>query len=249
MSDNKVTLIGYYGGDYTHANSAWQSTNVELDIELPDDINERGKAIYNETVKHKKKSTKDLLKMLAENLHETPFEKSLLHFQVTSEIASHIHFIKHRIAVSINSESARYKELSDKWYLPDDWENIHVERTFPYSEGADFVDDCSCNVYDWKCILNEYNQLGHQLYHEAMKQLTPTLGRKRAKESARFFLPYAKQLDYDVQFNFRSFIHFQQLRNNEHAQLEIHKIAQLMLDQVRNIKGNPFKHSLEAFGY
>ena len=96
-------------------------------------------------------------------------------------------------------------------------------------------------------MLDSFSKLGHQLYHLACEQLTPKLGRKRAKESARYFLTYNKQLDYDCMFNFRSFVHFQQLRNSEHAQLEIQQIAQQMLDLVKAIPGNPFKYSLEAF--
>jgi thymidylate synthase ThyX len=70
----------------------------------------------------KEKRIGKLLAFLAENKHHTPFEKSYLHFLVTCETASHIHFIKHRIGVSVNAESARYKELKeDKYYIPEDW--------------------------------------------------------------------------------------------------------------------------------
>jgi thymidylate synthase (FAD) len=90
---------------------------------------------------------------------------------------------------------------------------------------------------------------GNKLYHDCLEQLTPILGRKRAKESARFFKTYNSQIAADVQFNFRSFMHFQQLRNSEHAQLEIREVAQEMLRLVQQIPGNPFQHSLKAFGY
>lgn len=63
--------------------SAWTSTSREIDEEK---LNRLPK----------------LLKFLAENHHETPFEKSSLHFLVNGEIASHIHLLKHRIGVSIN---------------------------------------------------------------------------------------------------------------------------------------------------
>ena len=78
---NEITLVGVYGSDHTHALSAWTSTSRELTEE-------------------KQSRIPALLKMLAENSHETPFEKSSLHFLVTSEIASHIHCLKHRIGVS-----------------------------------------------------------------------------------------------------------------------------------------------------
>src|SRR5271165_5696794 len=105
MHENKVELIGTYGGDEMHALSAWTSTSREL---TDDKRGRMGK----------------LLKMLGEEGHGTPFEKSFLSFLVTTDLASHIHILKSRIGVSVNSESARYKELKDdKFYIPNDWSN------------------------------------------------------------------------------------------------------------------------------
>jgi len=249
MNDNSVTLLGYYGGDERHCISAWQSTNLELDIELDADIQKRIHQLFAETQKSKLKCSSELLEMLGKAGHHTPFEKSSLDFQLTGEIASHIHALKHRVGVSINSSSARYKESQDQWYIPDDWE-LPIERTSTYSqypEAHDFIDNTGSD--SWTEALNEYAKVGHGLYHMAIAELTPELGRSRAKESARFFLPYCKQLDFDMMFNFRSFMHFQGLRNSEHAQKEIKEIADLMLNLVREIPGNPFQHSLKAFGY
>ena len=51
----------------------------------------------------------------------------------------------------------------------------------------------------------------------------------------------------DVMFNWRSFYHFQKLRNSEHAQVEVRQLAQDMLELVKQIEGNPFKETIEAF--
>ncbi len=204
--NNRVELLGYYGSDLTHAQSAWTSTSRDLTEEK---INRIPK----------------LLNMLASEGHETPFEKSSFHFLVTVDQATHIHLIKHRIGVSVNGESARYKELKeDKSYIPEDWDNR------------------------WAIALQNFTDRANHLYHECLEDLTPILGRKRAKESARFFKTFNSQIDMDVMFNFRSFVHFQRLRNSEHAQVEVRELAQQMLELVKNIEGNPFKHTLEAFG-
>lgn len=135
--------------------------------------------------------------------------------------------------------SARYKELEDKWYLPDDWEDIQLdEHSISYEP----------NGYTLKQLLDDHTRRSHKYYHLAIEKLTPKLGRIRAKESARYFLSYNKQLDFDIMFNFRSFAHFQELRNSPHAQLEIREIAQMMLEQIKAIPGNPFQYTLEAFG-
>jgi len=51
----------------------------------------------------------------------------------------------------------------------------------------------------------------------------------------------------DISFNFRSFVHFQGLRNSEHSQKEVRELAQQMLELVKNIEGDPFKHTINAF--
>jgi flavin-dependent thymidylate synthase len=143
---------------------------------------------------------------------------------VTVDQATHIHLLKHRIGVSINGESARYKELKeDKMYIPKDWD----ER--------------------WTLILGEHTAKSNALYHMCLEELTPVLGRKRAKESARFFKTFNSQITMDVMFNWRSFAHFQGLRNSEHAQVEVRELAQEMLELVKNIEGNPFEHTIKAF--
>ena len=201
--DNKVELLGYYGSDEVIACSAWTSTSRNLTDE------KRGRI-------------QRLIEMLWINGHETPFEKGSVHFLVDTDIASHIHLLKHRIS-SLNAESARYKELKeDKYYLPEDW------------------------PIEWAAELQKYTVMGNDLYHQCLEELEPVLGRKRAKESARFFKTYNSQIQADVMFNMRSFANFIQLRNSEHAQKEIREIAQQMWDLVATIEGEPFKFSLEA---
>ena len=166
-----------------------------------------------------------LIDMLWSNGHETPFEKGSVHFLVDCDIASHIHLLKHRIS-SLNAESARYKELKEnKMFIPEDWPAF------------------------WQRVLEEYTEDGNRLYHKCIADLEPELGRKRAKESARFFKTYNSRIQADVQFNMRSFANFLKLRNSEHAQKEIREIAQKMLDLVRNIEENPFRHTLNSWGY
>jgi len=221
---NKTELIGYYGSDEIHACSAWTSTNRDLSED-------------------KKTRIPSLLKMLADAGHHTPFEKSSLHFLVDCDIASHIHLLKHRIGVSINGESARYKELKeDKFYIPDDWEGVYPT----HDVGSP---DCPIVTTEnsWFNILEEYTRTGNTLYHQCLKDLEPVLGRKRAKESARFFKTYNSQIQADVMFNWRSFVHFLHLRNKKDAQKEIRDIAAEMLEFVKNIDGNPFRYTIEAF--
>lgn len=225
--NNTVELLGFYGGDEINACSAWTSTSRNLTDE-------------------KRARIPQLLKMLANDGHHTPFEKSSVHFLVNTEIATHIQICKHRIS-SLNAESARYKELKeDKYYLPEDWENIKVSDVSNNFDLFYNIDaELNCN---WLEVLESYTNIGNDLYHKCLIDLTPVLGRKRAKESARFFKTYNSQIQGDLQFNWRSFVNFQRLRNSEHAQLEIKELAQEMLRLIKKIPGEPFKYTLEAFG-
>src|SRR6056300_1552456 len=215
--DNKVELLGYYGSDEVISCSAWTSTSRNLTDE-------------------KKERIPSLIEMLWVNGHETPFEKGVVHFLVDTDIASHIHLLKHRVS-SLNAESARYKELKeDKYYIPEDWNDIEV---------SNWPNDMPMRY--WTDVLKDYTEMGNGLYHKCIKDLEPVLGRKRAKESARFFKTYNSQIQADVTFNMRSFANFIKLRRSEHAQLEIREVADQMLKLVENIEGEPFKHTLEAW--
>ena len=217
MNKNIVELIGHYGDDKIHASSAWTSTSREITPE-------------------KEERIPKLLAMLASEGHHTPFEKSALHFLITVDQATHIHLLKHRIGVSINGESARYKELKeDKTYIPEDWK-IGNKSSTETSILNHWVERLEANTY-----------ASDLLYHECLKDLSPILGRKRAKESARFFKQMNSQITMDVMFNWRSFAHFQGLRNSEHSQVEVRELAQEMLNLVKNIEGNPFEQTLKAF--
>lgn len=201
---NTVELIGHYGGDLEHCLSAWTSTSRDL-------------------TEDKKMRMGKLLSFLAREGHHTPFEKSTLHFLVRCDTATHIQFLKHRIGVSVNAESARYRELENSFQIPRDWPEDEKEQLQAFCKEAELY------------------------YHAALERLEKKLGRDRAKESARFYLPYANQLNLDISFNWRSFSYFLNLRNRQNAQKEIRDIAQEMLHQVMHIPNEPFALTIHAF--
>lgn len=207
----KVELVEYAGGDVSHASSAWTSTNTSLTPERVAKI-------------------PTLLRKLAfgtdGNSHGTPFEKSYLRFLVTVDTATHIQLLKHRIAVSINAESARYKEYTeDKYHIPADWPENEQE------------------------LLKAHMEQSFLLYHSTIESLERAgISRKRAKESARYFLPYGLEVNLDISFNFRSFLAFLDLRMAKGAQTEIRELASKMLLLVKTATNDSFQYSLEAFG-
>ena len=215
--NNTVELIGVYGDDELITCSAWTSTSRELTEE-------------------KRARIPKLLNDLWSNGHETPFEKGIVHFLVDCDIASHIHLLKHRIS-SLNAESARYKELKEhKFYIPEDFYNCKISDVIGLR-----------NYENWGDLLEDHTNTSNWLYHECLNDMEKQYGRKRAKESARYFKMYNSQIQSDVSFNMRSFANFLKLRKSEHAQVEIRDIASKMLDLVKQT--GKFEHTLKAWGY
>ena len=236
--ENSVVLINYVGDDNLHALSAWASTFLELGIELPDDIRARTDALVGAIIAQgkRKKSVKELLHYLANSTpaHTSPFRGSNLIYGMTIETATHIQLLTHTVAIKhTNAESARYKELmEDKYYLPADWLDYGIR-------GKAFYE-----------ALEEHTKQGNELYHGAIAALTEAgMSKQRAKETARYFKGYNSQLNIVRSLNFDGLMQLWQKRG-EHSpsQREIAGVVEAMVKAVKDIPGDPFKHSLAAFG-
>jgi len=66
------------------------------------------------------------------------------------------------------------------------------------------------------------------------------------KEQARGVLPLSLNTELYATCNLRSLFHYLQLRLHHHAQKEIRDISEQMLQLVKDIENNPFKHTLEG---
>jgi len=228
MNNNKTELIGWYGGDVAIARAAWTSTQIDVEAKTQEQIQD---LIVNK-----------LWNNGSGKPHKTPFERGIVEFNITVEQASHIHMIKHRLA-NINGESARYKELKeDKYYLPEDFKGIKLSEKI-HMDGECIAEEGE----DWYDILKNFTNASNELYHQALIDITPVLGRKRAKESSRFFKTMNSQLTLSVMMNMSCFYNFYTLRSDEAAQKEIQWIANSMIEEISKIEGNPFQYTLEAF--
>lgn len=244
---NSIELIDYMGSDKLHSLAAWASTFAEFDIDMPDDIENRVDVIVNHILNNgkRKRSIEDLLSYLADNEHTSPFRFSSFVFAANNDIATHIQKLKHRVILEAeNGESARYKELQeDKFYLPEDWGKITC-RTSVYF-GNEWLD---IRGEKWIDILKKYTEFGNTLYHEALKDLTIPLGKKRAKETARYFKTYNSQINTLNKLSFDGVMQFYFKRHDKtYVQNEIADMAIGMVELIKNIPNNPFEYSLKAF--
>lgn len=196
--------MSHFGSDRDIALAAWTSTVSEM-------TPEREARVHSFVVS------------LAKEKHTVPFEHTYLRFMLHTDIATHIHFLKHRIGVSVSSQSFRWKEQDVYGYTPSDWDDESIAK------------------------LLDFQTLCFNMYHNMISTLTAKgMPRKRAKETARYFLPYSTMIHYEVSMNFHSFAHFANLRADEHAQLEVRELCLDMLHQVKDT--NVFNAALEGWG-
>ena len=148
----------------------------------------------------------------------------------------------------VTHNSARYKELKeDKFYLPEDWKDILVDKKHHNMNYVNTQVEANWGSVSWMELLDNYTRIGNALYHKALEDLTPILGRKRAKESARYFKTMNSEITLSVMMNMSCFHNFYTLRSDDAAQKEIQWISNEMLHSIGNIPGNPFKYTLEAW--
>lgn len=235
QSKSSVTLIDHCGSDKTHALAAWASTFDEFGLELPEDIKMRVDHLVNYIVNNtkRKRPMDQLIEFLAEEEHTSPFRFSTFIFTANNDLTTHIQKLKHRVILEAeNGESGRYKELTDRHYLPEDW--------LEYGEVGK----------KWYEALEKCTNMTNQFYHDALKELTQAgMSKKRAKESTRFFRMVNSQIYTVNKMSFDGILQFYWKRGDDNiAQNEIAEMANQMVNMVRNIPGDPFHYSLKAFG-
>lgn len=148
----------------------------------------------------------------------------------------HHNFVANGIVVH-NSISGRYVDFSDSYWLP---EKLRFQsKDSKQGSAGDIPEDN--NTY----FLNRMKQIiqdAQDLYNEMSKYGI-------AKEQCRIHLPLALQTKFIWTGSMQAFIHLCKLRLKPDAQQETRNLVGSMLDLVKNIEGNPFEHTLKAWGY
>jgi thymidylate synthase (FAD) len=163
-----------------------------------------------------------LIKYLLKNKHFSPFEHSYFTFQIVTSRALTAQILRHR--------SLTFQELSQRYAVVDEIEPIELRRQAvknrqsseeifdPYIE-REFIGDSYASYW-----VDQHNRDSLELY----KQL---IDAGVAKECARMILPMATQTTLYATGSVRSWIHYLNLRNDEHTQKEHQLIAQ----EIENI--------------
>jgi len=171
--------------------------------------------------KDKKSKPEGLLSYLVRHKHWSPFEHSYATFEIETSKAIGIQLIRHR-SFSFQEFSQRYQDVN------------HLESMFEPIELRSQCEDnrqSSVEVINPKLpiignegtpaseVIKGHLDLTHRLYNKLLDAGV-------AREQARMVLPLATKTKIHMTGSIRSWIHFLELRDDDHAQKEIQLVAQ-----------------------
>jgi thymidylate synthase (FAD) len=178
-----------------------------------------------------------LIKYLSSHNHWSPFSHPRLQFRLTCPIYVERQLIKTQAGVEYNSISGRYVDFSDTYTEIDVFRKQSVDSKQGSSDNLNESDNYKARMIQEDIII---------VAKEAYKRLID-LG--VSKEQARTVLPLSLNTTMIWTGSLYSLIRLCKQRIKPEAQKETRDLVQLMLDEVLNIEGNPFKESLSAYGY
>lgn len=191
--------------------------------------------------KHKEEfddKDRKLIKFLKEHKHTSVFRHPQLQFRITCPIYVERQLFKHQVGLSANSISGRYVDFSDSYSLfhNGEWR----EQSKDSKQGSSGL---VVNELQDKCtrIQNHVIETCKNAYEQLLQCGV-------SKEQARTILPLSLNTTFIWTGSLLAFLHMWGLRLKPDAQQETREVAQEMLRLVKEIEGNPFKYTLEAFG-
>jgi thymidylate synthase (FAD) len=176
-----------------------------------------------------------LIKYLVEHKHTSVFRHPQLQFRIQCPIFIERQLFKHQIGMSANSLSGRYVDFSDSYSVIKEWRK-QSKSSKQGSEGS--VDNQS-----------ECSKIEHEIITTCKEAYQKLLELGVSKEQARSVLPLNLNTTFIWTGSLLSFFHLFNLRLKPDAQKETQDVVAQMLELVKNIEGNPFKHTLKAWGY
>lgn len=153
-----------------------------------------------------------LLKYLIDNKHLTPLEHVVFTFSVHCPLFVRGQWMRHRVG-SYNEISRRYTEVDMKIYQPK-----------VYRKQSD--NNKQASVIGSQIDLNDLVvDIGTNCANECLATYEKLLEMGVCKEQARGFLPQNMMTTFWWTVNLRSLVNFLQLRDDDHAQVEIREYA------------------------
>jgi thymidylate synthase (FAD) len=159
-----------------------------------------------------------LINYLLRNRHGSPFEHTSFTFTVRAPIFVLREWHRHRVGISINEESGRYKKLETDFYTPD-YGHVRTQKGKPgsYEFHPMGIIDATAAVTK----IEQAQRVAAQTYEELLEMGV-------AKELARTVLPVSTYSTMVWSCNARSLMNFLSLRNAPDAMREIREYAEAL---------------------
>lgn len=177
-----------------------------------------------------------LIRFLVDHGHTSPFRHPQLQFRIQCPIFVERQLFKHQVGLTANSISGRYVDFSDEYWVP---ERLRLQSKDSKQGSAGDADatDNSNFITRINCLIAQCKELYEDMEAAGI-----------AKEQCRIILPLCLETQFIWTGSLAAFLHLWRLRLKPDAQKETRDVAQMMLDKVRSLPGNPFRLTLEAFG-
>ena len=170
--------------------------------------------------KNKKDKPEGLLRYLVRHKHWSPFEHGHATFEIETSKAIGIQLIRHR-SFSFQEFSQRYQDVNR---LGSIFESIELRAQCEDNrQSSTEVVNPRINFGDYRSLsasqaIKSHLEKSHELYNKLLEAGV-------AREQARMVLPLATTTKIHMTGSIRSWVHFLELRDDEHAQKEIQLIA------------------------
>ncbi len=168
---------------------------------------------------------KGLIDYLLRNQHTSPFEQVSLTFHCKMPIFVARQWIRHRTA-KLNEISGRYSVMKDEFYVPGE-DAISFQSTDNKQGRSE--DEVPPEV---KAKVRDLLEKGQ---HQAFVEYEALLEEGVARELARVNLPLSLYTEWYWTMDLHNLFHFLALRLDAHAQLEIRKYAEAILEITRAV--------------
>lgn len=159
-----------------------------------------------------------LIKYLINNKHWSPFEMAHAVFEINTSRAIAAQILRHR--------SFSFQEFSLRYSRPNDFVPTRPRRQAE-SNRQSSVDNLDVSTFTW------FKDVQEKLWTDAVFYYNAALDAGVAKESARFLLPLSTGTKLYMSGTIRSWIHYFDLRCDEHTQFEHQQLALQMRDTLK----------------
>lgn len=171
-----------------------------------------------------------LIRYLINHKHWSPFEMAHAVFEINTSRAIAAQILRHR--------SFSFQEFSQRYAVADGFTPINPRRQAQTNRQSS-TDDLSIETVQW------FKDVQEKLWADAKWYYNTAIDLGVAKESARFLLPLSTETKLYMSGTIRSYIHYFDLRCDEHTQLE-HRV---LADQMRDILAQQLPIIAEALDW